>query len=54
MSDLKVIVDMKDKLQTPPVQKGERGDKGDRGDSGQRGPAGADVSLNKIIFMKIQ
>lgn len=43
VSDLKVVVDRKDKLPTP-VQKVEKGEKGDRGETGHRGPSGLDVS----------
>ncbi|KAM6927203.1 uncharacterized protein col7a1 [Xenentodon cancila] len=42
VSDLKVVVDRKDMMSAPKVQKGERGEKGDMGESGPRGPSGAD------------
>lgn len=45
MSDLKVVVDRKDTMQAPTVQKAEKGEKGDRGESGMRGQSGSDVSM---------
>ncbi|KAG7493506.1 collagen alpha-1(VII) chain [Solea senegalensis] len=42
VSELKVVVDKKDLLVAPSVQKPEKGAKGDTGDTGQRGPAGLD------------
>lgn len=50
MSDLKVVVDRKDKLLAPTEQKPEKGEKGDKGESGPRGPSGADVSVSKSIL----
>ena len=50
MSDLKVVVDRKDTLQGPPLQRAEKGAKGDRGESGQRGLTGLDVSMRKDIL----
>lgn len=49
VSDLKVVVDKKDKL-VAPVQKVEKGDKGDRGEAGQRGPSGLDVSCSSAAL----
>lgn len=43
VSDLKVVVDKKDVMFSPSVQKAERGEKGERGEAGARGPSGADV-----------
>lgn len=45
VSDLKVVVDRKDTIQTPTVQKAEKGAKGDRGEPGPRGQSGLDVSM---------
>lgn len=45
VSDLKVVVDRKDTMQAPTVQKAEKGEKGDRGESGMRGQSGSDVSM---------
>ncbi|KAK9529079.1 hypothetical protein VZT92_013196 [Zoarces viviparus] len=42
MSDLKVVVDKKDILVAPSVQKAVKGDKGDSGEPGPRGSSGAD------------
>lgn len=50
MSDLKEVVDRKDIFKAPSVMMGEKGDKGDRGETGDRGPAGADVSMNRVVF----
>lgn len=44
MSDLKVVVDKKDLLVAPTVQKGEKGDNGSPGAPGVRGQPGLDVS----------
>ncbi|XP_059186339.1 collagen alpha-1(VII) chain [Centropristis striata] len=44
MSDLKVVVDRKDIVKSPPVQQPVKGEKGDRGEAGVRGPSGADGS----------
>lgn len=48
VSDLKVVVDRKEKLLAP-VLKVEKGDKGDRGEAGLRGPSGLDVSANRRL-----
>lgn len=45
VSDLKVVVDRKDKP-VAPVLKAEKGETGDRGETGPRGPAGLDVSAS--------
>lgn len=50
MSDLKVVVDRKDTLLAPTVQKAEKGGKGDRGEPGLRGQSGSDVSMTKGIL----
>ncbi|XP_051270453.1 collagen alpha-1(VII) chain isoform X3 [Dicentrarchus labrax] len=42
VSDLKVVVDKKDSLAAPPVQKAQKGEKGDGGEPGPRGPSGLD------------
>lgn len=44
MSNLKVVVDKRDLLLAPTVQKGEKGDKGGPGAPGLRGQPGSDVS----------
>lgn len=44
LSNLKVVVDKRDLLVTPTVQKGEKGDKGGPGIPGLRGQPGSDVS----------
>ncbi|KAM7422509.1 hypothetical protein PAMA_010518 [Pampus argenteus] len=42
VSDLKLVIDRKDAIIAPPLQKAEKGVKGDSGESGPRGPSGAD------------
>lgn len=53
VSNLKVVVDKKDLLAAPTVQKGERGDKGSPGAPGLRGQPGSDVSNSKHLVMHI-
>lgn len=53
VSSLKVVVDKKDLLAAPTVQKGEKGDRGGPGAPGLRGQPGSDVSNQKHLVMYI-